>query len=97
MKTFLFRFKERRTSTNISVVLPDSGSLILHELDIPHSDTRVSEFNKDGMQLDANVHCKYIFSVHAATYGAVLMEEIEPIGEKSFRNFPKCLGSIHAV
>lgn len=37
-------------------------------LDIPHSDKRFAGFNKDGKQLDAEVHRKYIYGGHVAAY-----------------------------
>ncbi|KAJ4839193.1 60S ribosomal protein L5, partial [Turnera subulata] len=37
-------------------------------LDIPHSDKRFAGFSKDGKQLDADVHRKYIFGLHVAAY-----------------------------
>ena len=36
-------------------------------------------------------------TVIAAAYVVILMEDSKPIGEKSFYNFPECLGSIPAV
>ncbi|XP_008800755.2 60S ribosomal protein L5-like [Phoenix dactylifera] len=44
-------------------------------LDIPHSDKRFAGFNKDGKQLDAEVHRKYIFGGHVASYMRILMED----------------------
>ncbi|KAJ1695691.1 hypothetical protein LUZ63_012389 [Rhynchospora breviuscula] len=46
-------------------------------LDIPHSDKRFAGFSKDGKQLDAEVHRKYIFGGHVANYMRQL-EEDEP-------------------
>ncbi|KAJ3687998.1 hypothetical protein LUZ61_017162 [Rhynchospora tenuis] len=46
-------------------------------LDIPHSDKRFAGFSKDGKQLDAEVHRKYIFGEHVANYMRQ-MEEDEP-------------------
>ncbi|URE18032.1 60S ribosomal protein [Musa troglodytarum] len=37
-------------------------------LDIPHSDKRFAGFKKDEKQLDADVHRKYIFGGHVASY-----------------------------
>ena len=37
-------------------------------LDIPHSDKRFAGFSKDGKQLDADVHRKYIYGGHVAAY-----------------------------
>ncbi|KVH94167.1 Ribosomal protein L18/L5 [Cynara cardunculus var. scolymus] len=37
-------------------------------LDIPHSEKRFAGFNKDGKQLDADVHRKYIYGGHVASY-----------------------------
>ena len=37
-------------------------------LDIPHSDKRFAGFKKDDKQLDAEVHRKYIFGGHIASY-----------------------------
>ncbi|XP_050237021.1 60S ribosomal protein L5 [Mercurialis annua] len=44
-------------------------------LDIPHSDKRFAGFAKDGKQLDAEVHRKYIYGGHVATYMNTLMED----------------------
>lgn len=44
-------------------------------LDIPHSDKRFAGFNKDGKQLDAEVHRKYIYGGHVAAYMRNLMED----------------------
>lgn len=37
-------------------------------LDIPHSEKRFAGFSKDGKQLDADVHRKYIYGGHVASY-----------------------------
>ncbi|THU59597.1 hypothetical protein C4D60_Mb07t03770 [Musa balbisiana] len=44
-------------------------------LDIPHSDKRFAGFKKDEKQLDAEVHRKYIFGGHVASYMKTLMED----------------------
>ncbi|KAL0435189.1 UNVERIFIED_CONTAM: 60S ribosomal protein L5 [Sesamum radiatum] len=44
-------------------------------LDIPHSDKRFAGFNKDSKQLDAEVHRKYIYGGHIASYMRTLMED----------------------
>ncbi|KAK6937924.1 Ribosomal protein L5 eukaryotic/L18 archaeal, partial [Dillenia turbinata] len=44
-------------------------------LDIPHSDKRFAGFSKDNKQLDAEVHRKYIFGGHVASYMRTLMED----------------------
>jgi large subunit ribosomal protein L5e len=44
-------------------------------LDIPHSDKRFAGFSKDGKQLDAEVHRKYIYGGHVATYMRTLQED----------------------
>ncbi|KAJ0788689.1 putative ribosomal protein L5 eukaryotic/L18 archaeal [Helianthus annuus] len=44
-------------------------------LDIPHSEKRFAGFDKDGKRLDANVHRKYIYGGHVATYMNTLMED----------------------
>ncbi|XP_073013064.1 large ribosomal subunit protein uL18-like [Typha latifolia] len=44
-------------------------------LDIPHSDKRFAGFKKDEKQLDAEVHRKYIFGGHVASYMRMLMED----------------------
>ncbi|WOK96500.1 hypothetical protein Cni_G05207 [Canna indica] len=44
-------------------------------LDIPHSDKRFAGFKKDEKQLDADVHRKYIFGGHVASYMRTLMED----------------------
>ncbi|KAG8654394.1 hypothetical protein MANES_05G131600v8 [Manihot esculenta] len=41
-------------------------------LDIPHSDKRFAGFSKDGKQLDAEVHRKYIYGGHVAAYMRVI-------------------------
>ncbi|KAJ0622586.1 putative ribosomal protein L5 eukaryotic/L18 archaeal [Helianthus annuus] len=44
-------------------------------LDIPHSEKRFAGFNKDGKSLDADVHRKYIYGGHVATYMNTLQED----------------------
>ncbi|KAL0432876.1 UNVERIFIED_CONTAM: 60S ribosomal protein L5 [Sesamum latifolium] len=44
-------------------------------LDIPHSDKRFAGFSKDSKQLDAEVHRKYIYGGHVASYMTTLMED----------------------
>ncbi|XP_058094312.1 large ribosomal subunit protein uL18z [Magnolia sinica] len=44
-------------------------------LDIPHSDKRFAGFKKEDKQLDPEVHRKYIFSGHVASYMRTLMED----------------------
>ncbi|PHU16200.1 60S ribosomal protein L5-1 [Capsicum chinense] len=53
-------------------------------LDIPHSEKRFAGFSKDSKQLDAEVHRKYIYGGHIATYMKTLIED-EP--EKYQTNF----------
>ncbi|KAH6778335.1 ion channel protein [Perilla frutescens var. hirtella] len=55
-------------------------------LDIPHSDKRFAGFAKDSKQLDAEVHRKYIYGGHVASYMTTLMED-EP--EKFQSHFSK--------
>ncbi|QCE07244.1 60S ribosomal protein L5 [Vigna unguiculata] len=44
-------------------------------LDIPHSDKRFAGFDKDKKELDADVHRKYVFGGHVASYMKSLMED----------------------
>ncbi|GAV86823.1 Ribosomal_L18p domain-containing protein/Ribosomal_L18_c domain-containing protein [Cephalotus follicularis] len=44
-------------------------------LDIPHSEKRFAGFSKDSKQLDAEVHRKYIYGGHVASYMGTLMED----------------------
>ncbi|XP_008807248.2 60S ribosomal protein L5-like isoform X2 [Phoenix dactylifera] len=44
-------------------------------LDIPHSDKRFAGFKKDEKQLDEEVHRKYIFGGHVASYMRTMMED----------------------
>ncbi|XP_074559836.1 large ribosomal subunit protein uL18-like [Curcuma longa] len=44
-------------------------------LDIPHSEKRFAGFKKDEKQLDAEVHRKYIFGGHVASYMRILSED----------------------
>ncbi|WCJ19195.1 60S ribosomal protein L5 [Euphorbia peplus] len=44
-------------------------------LDIPHSEKRFAGFSKDGKQLDAEVHRKYIYGGHVASYMKMLTED----------------------
>ncbi|XP_031272701.1 60S ribosomal protein L5-like [Pistacia vera] len=57
-------------------------------LDIPHSDKRFAGFSKDSKQLDAEVHRKYIYGGHVASYMKTLMED-EP--EKYQSHFSECI------
>lgn len=43
-------------------------------LDIPHSDKRFAGFSKDGKQLDAETHRKYIYGGHVAGYMRVCVK-----------------------
>lgn len=43
-------------------------------LDIPHSDKRFAGFSKDSKQLDAEVHRKYIYGGHVASYMQVFLK-----------------------
>ena len=54
------------------------------------------EFNEGGKQIDADVN-KRISGSHATADMTTLMEDSEPINEKSLHNFPKCLGNIPAI
>ncbi|URD80564.1 60S ribosomal protein, partial [Musa troglodytarum] len=60
-KRFQVKYKRRR----------DGG------VDIPHSDQRFAGFKKDEMQLDAEVHRKYIFGGHVTPY---MRRQVEPDG-----------------
>ncbi|KAI4374000.1 hypothetical protein MLD38_012050 [Melastoma candidum] len=44
-------------------------------LDIPHSDKRFAGFSKDSKQLDPEVHRKYIYGGHVASYMNALTED----------------------
>ena len=44
-------------------------------LDIPHSEKRFAGFTKDDKRLDADVHRKYIFGGHVASYMKLLRED----------------------
>ncbi|KAH6773517.1 ribosomal protein L5 [Perilla frutescens var. frutescens] len=44
-------------------------------LDIPHNEKRFVGFGKDNKQLDAEVHCKYIYGGHVASYMNTLIED----------------------
>ncbi|XP_008339345.1 60S ribosomal protein L5 [Malus sylvestris] len=44
-------------------------------LDIPHSEKRFAGFSKDGKQLDAEIHRKYIYGGHVAAYMRTLAED----------------------
>ncbi|XP_020229180.1 60S ribosomal protein L5 [Cajanus cajan] len=44
-------------------------------LDIPHSDKRFAGFDKDKKELDPDVHRKYIFGGHVASYMKTLAED----------------------
>ncbi|CAN1137172.1 60S ribosomal protein L5, partial [Linum perenne] len=37
-------------------------------IDIPHNDKRFAGFSKDSKSLDAEVHRKYLYGVHVASY-----------------------------
>ncbi|XP_038995418.1 60S ribosomal protein L5-like isoform X1 [Hibiscus syriacus] len=44
-------------------------------IDIPHSEKRFAGFNKDSKQLDPEVHRKYIYCGHVASYMRTLIED----------------------
>ncbi|KAJ4847773.1 60S ribosomal protein L5 [Turnera subulata] len=58
-------------------------------LDIPHSDKRFAGFSKDGKQLDAEVHRKYIYGGHVAAYMRNLMEDEPEKYQTHFSEFIK--------
>ncbi|CAH2054622.1 unnamed protein product, partial [Thlaspi arvense] len=51
------------------------GALKMVGLTFPHSDKRFAGFNKEGKQLDAEVHRKYIYGGHVVDYMRLLMED----------------------
>ncbi|WVZ67858.1 hypothetical protein U9M48_016880 [Paspalum notatum var. saurae] len=44
-------------------------------LDVPHSDKRFAGYKKDGKELDAEIHRKYIYGGHVADYMRTLADE----------------------
>ncbi|EPS61271.1 hypothetical protein M569_13526, partial [Genlisea aurea] len=58
-------------------------------IDIPHSDKRFAGFSKDGKQLDAKVHRKYIYGGHVAAYMNTLAEDEPEKYERHFSEFAK--------
>nr|AGV54354.1 60S ribosomal protein L5-like protein [Phaseolus vulgaris] len=44
-------------------------------LDIPHSDKRFAGFDKDKKELDVDIHRKYVFGGHVASYMKTLIED----------------------
>ncbi|KAL8055741.1 hypothetical protein ABFX02_04G075400 [Erythranthe guttata] len=58
-------------------------------LDIPHSDKRFAGFNKDNKQLDAEVHRKYIYGGHVASYMNTLMEDEPDKYQSHFSKYVK--------
>lgn len=58
-------------------------------LDIPHSDKRFAGFNKEGKNLDSEIHRKYIYGGHVADYMKLLMEDEPEKYQSHFSNFLK--------
>ncbi|XP_077252968.1 large ribosomal subunit protein uL18-like [Tasmannia lanceolata] len=58
-------------------------------LDIPHSEKRFAGFKKDDKQLDAEVHRKYIFGDHVASYMRMLMEDEPEKYQSHFSEYVK--------
>lgn len=58
-------------------------------LDIPHSDKRFAGFSKDGKQLDAEVHRKYIYGGHVSGYMKTLMEDEPEKYQSHFSEYVK--------
>ncbi|PIM99125.1 60S ribosomal protein L5 [Handroanthus impetiginosus] len=58
-------------------------------LDIPHSDKRFAGFSKDSKQLDAEVHRKYIYGGHVASYMTTLMEDEPEKYQSHFSRYVK--------
>ncbi|KAH0869987.1 hypothetical protein HID58_077009 [Brassica napus] len=58
-------------------------------LDIPHSDKRFAGFNKEGKNLDAEIHRKYIYGGHVADYMKLLMEDEPEKYQSHFSNYLK--------
>ncbi|CAI0459458.1 unnamed protein product [Linum tenue] len=51
------------------------GNALDGGLDIPHSEKRFAGFSKDSKQLDAEVHRKYLYGGHIASYMRSLQED----------------------
>lgn len=77
MKTFLYCSDGRKPLQTFLWCYSIQAHWFLHELDIPHSDKRFVEFNKDGKQLDVDVHRKNVSSGPATAYMASLMKDSE--------------------
>ncbi|OVA05159.1 Ribosomal protein L18/L5 [Macleaya cordata] len=58
-------------------------------LDIPHSEKRFAGFKKEDKQLDAEVHRKYIYGGHVATYMRTLMEDEPEKYQSHFSEYVK--------
>ncbi|KAL2326336.1 hypothetical protein Fmac_025394 [Flemingia macrophylla] len=58
-------------------------------LDIPHSDKRFAGFDKDKKVLDPEVHRKYIFGGHVASYMKTLMEDEPEKYQSHFSDYIK--------
>ncbi|XP_073271259.1 large ribosomal subunit protein uL18-like [Primulina huaijiensis] len=58
-------------------------------LDIPHSDKRFAGFDKSSKQLDPEVHRKYIYGGHVASYMNNLMEDEPEKYQSHFSRFIK--------
>ncbi|XP_073022267.1 large ribosomal subunit protein uL18-like [Primulina eburnea] len=58
-------------------------------LDIPHSDKRFAGFDKSSKQLDPEVHRKYIYGGHVASYMNILMEDEPEKYQSIFSRFIK--------
>jgi large subunit ribosomal protein L5e len=72
-----------RALLDVGLVMTTTGNRVFGALkgaldggiDIPHSDKRFAGFNKEGKQLDAEVHRKYIYGGHVVDYMKLLMED----------------------
>lgn len=58
-------------------------------LDIPHSDKRFAGYNKETKSLDAEVHRKYIFGGHVASYMQTLKEDEPDKYQSQFSEYVK--------
>lgn len=58
-------------------------------LDIPHSEKRFAGYNKESKNLDAEVHRKYIFGGHVASYMKTLKEDEPDKYQSQFSEYVK--------
>jgi len=77
-----------RTSTGARIFGALKGA-VDGGLDIPHSEKRFPGWDKEGKELNAEIHRKHIFGAHVAEYMKILLDDDEAAFKRQFSRFIK--------